>query len=182
QMKQRVSAGSGRVADVQLVIEAMDIVAKDVAPLQPRCQRKRKAVVADAGGSSHPPKKLREEHGTPSGPSVAAKSRFVVHRLLAGAVLNAEVRGEAIPTLPFVTSFVSATPKRKDRDHTDSMAGLNLHTVGASKRFVIYLDSSHHSETNVAEAEVDSLIRYSVPVMMTVTTVTPTVDSVAVAK
>ncbi|GKC99050.1 hypothetical protein Tco_1169325 [Tanacetum coccineum] len=157
QMKQRVSAGSGRVADVQMVIEATDTVAKDVALLQPRCQRKRKTVVADAGGSSHPPKKLREDHGTPSGPSVAGKSRSVVHRLLARAVLNTEVRGEAISTLPFVTTFVSAMPKRKDRDHTDSVSGLNLRTVGASQRS-------------------------SVPVMMTVTIVTPTVDSVAVAK
>ncbi|GJT04298.1 hypothetical protein Tco_0838760 [Tanacetum coccineum] len=145
-----------------------------------KMSKEKENLVADAGGSSHPPKKLRDDHGTPSGPSVAGKSRSVVYRLLARAVLNAEVRGEAIPTLPFVTSFVFATPERKDRDHTDSVTRLNLRTVGSSQRFVISLDSSY--STNVAEAEVDSLIRSSVPVMMTVTTVTPTVDSVAVAK
>nr|GEY23956.1 hypothetical protein [Tanacetum cinerariifolium] len=54
--------------------------------------------------SSHPPKKLREDHGTPSGPSVAGKSRSAVQRILVRAVMNDEVRGEPIPTLPFVTS------------------------------------------------------------------------------
>nr|GEX52751.1 hypothetical protein [Tanacetum cinerariifolium] len=33
---------------------------------------KRKYVAVDAGGASHPPKKLREDHGTPSGNSVGA--------------------------------------------------------------------------------------------------------------
>nr|GEX15033.1 hypothetical protein [Tanacetum cinerariifolium]GEX15279.1 hypothetical protein [Tanacetum cinerariifolium] len=91
--------------------------------------RKRKTVVADAGGSSHPPKKLREDHGTPSGASVAGTSRSAVQRLLAEAAMNAEVS-----------------------------------------------DYSHHSGTNVAEAEVDSLIRSSVPVMIVVTITTSTVD------
>ncbi|GKG29818.1 hypothetical protein Tco_0419716, partial [Tanacetum coccineum] len=36
-----------------------------------------------------------------------------IQRLLAGTVLNAKVMGEVIPTLPFVTSFVSATPERE---------------------------------------------------------------------
>ncbi|GJW75983.1 hypothetical protein Tco_0137665 [Tanacetum coccineum] len=126
----------------------------DVAPLHPRRQRKRKIVVVDAGEASHPPKKLREDHRTPSGASVGDKSRSAVQQLLAGAVLNAEVMGEPIPTLPFVTSFVSAMPGH----------------------------SSHHSGTNVVEAEVDSLIRSSAPVMTTVTIVTPTVDTAAAAK
>ncbi|GKD62625.1 hypothetical protein Tco_1300134 [Tanacetum coccineum] len=52
----------------------------------------------------------------------------------------------------------------------------------ASQRFVISLNFSHHSGTNVAKAEVDSLIRSSALVMTTVTVVTPTVDTVAAAK
>ncbi|GKG62346.1 hypothetical protein Tco_0632250, partial [Tanacetum coccineum] len=36
------------------------------------------------------------DYEIPSGPSVAGKSRSAVQRLLAGAVLNAEVRGEPI--------------------------------------------------------------------------------------
>nr|GEX25415.1 reverse transcriptase domain-containing protein [Tanacetum cinerariifolium] len=69
------SMGVGEGTNVQPVTEATDIVTEDVAPLQPKRQRKRKIVVADAGGSSHPPQKLREDHGTPSRPSVAGKSR-----------------------------------------------------------------------------------------------------------
>nr|GEU88633.1 transposase (putative), gypsy type [Tanacetum cinerariifolium] len=158
---------SGRGADVQLVSEATNTVAEDVAPLQPRRQRKRKFMVVGVGEASHPPKKLRVDHETSSRASVAGKSKFVVHRLLVGDVLNADVRGEAIPTLPFVTSSVSATPEREGGDHTDSVVRLNLRTI---QRFVISSNSSHHSGANVAEAEVDSLVRSSVLIMTAVTT------------
>ncbi|GKG62415.1 hypothetical protein Tco_0634188, partial [Tanacetum coccineum] len=80
--------------------------------------------VPDAGGPSHPSKKLREDHGTPSGASVGGKSRSGVQRFLARAIQNDEVRGEPIPTLPFVTSSVSATLEREDEVHTDSATGL----------------------------------------------------------
>ncbi|GKF78452.1 hypothetical protein Tco_0234020, partial [Tanacetum coccineum] len=143
-------------ANIQPVTEATDAVAKDVAPLQPRRQRKRKIVVMDAGKASHPPKKLREDHGTPSRVSVGSKSRFVVQRLLAGVVLNAEVRVEPIPTLPFVTSSVFATSGRERGDHTDSVSEPNFRTIGASQRS-------------------------SAPVMTTVTIVTSTVDTAAAA-
>ncbi|GKF54290.1 hypothetical protein Tco_0161200, partial [Tanacetum coccineum] len=137
---------------------------------------------ADIQLASHPSKKLREDHETPSGPSVAGKSRSAIQRLLVGAVLNPDVGVAAKPTLPFITSSVSATPEHESRDHTNSVTGLNLRTIRASQRFFISSDSSHHSGTNVAEAEVDSLIRSSVPAMTTVTTVTSTVDLSAVAK
>ncbi|GKA04386.1 hypothetical protein Tco_0677167 [Tanacetum coccineum] len=155
------STGSGRDANIQLVSEATDTVAEDMVPLQPRRQRKRKTMVADAGEASHPPKKLR---------------------LLAGAVLNLEVRFAAMPTLPFITSFVSATPEHECGDRTDSVTRLNLHTIRASERFVISSDSSHHSSTNVAEAEVDSLIRSSISVMTIVTNVTSMIDPVVATK
>ncbi|GJX21450.1 hypothetical protein Tco_0224127 [Tanacetum coccineum] len=136
------------------VIEVVDVATEDVALAQPRRQKKRKTLVADAGGPSHPPKKLREDHRTPSRPSVTCKSRSTVQRLLAGAVLNAEVRGELIPTLPFVTSSVSATPEY----------------------------SSHHSGANATEAEVNYLVRSTLPLMTIVTTVIPLVDSAVVTK
>nr|GEZ00305.1 hypothetical protein [Tanacetum cinerariifolium] len=149
------SAGVEEGTNIQLVTEATDIVTKDVAPLQPR--RQRKIVVADVGGSSHPLKKLKENHGTPSGPSVAGKSRSTVQRLLAGALLNVEVMGEPIPTLPFVTSSISATPERGGEDHTESVTGLNLRTISAPQR-------------------------YSIPVMTYVTTTTSTTDPAVVVK
>ncbi|GJT09209.1 hypothetical protein Tco_0843671 [Tanacetum coccineum] len=107
---------------------------------------------------------------------------FAIKRLLARSVLNAEVGVATIPTLPFMTASVSTTSERESRDHTDSVAELNLRTIGAPRRFVISSDSSHHSGTNVAEAEVDFLVRSSVPIITTVTTINSTVDPASVAK
>ncbi|GJZ97847.1 hypothetical protein Tco_0670300 [Tanacetum coccineum] len=90
--------------------------------------------------------------------------------------------GKAMPSLPFVTSSVSTTPEREDGDHTESLAGADLRTIGAPQRFIISSDSSHHSSVNVAEAEVDSVVRTSMPIMTSVTTTTPTADPVVIAK
>ncbi|GJW97941.1 hypothetical protein Tco_0179749 [Tanacetum coccineum] len=114
QAEQGDSASGGQGVGIQLVSEVAETVVEDVAPLQPRRQRKRKTVVIDAGEPSHPSKKLRDDHATLGGTSVC--------------------------------------------------------------------DSSHHSRTNVAEAEVDSVVRSSVPIMTNVTTVTPTVDPAVAAK
>ncbi|GJR33633.1 hypothetical protein Tco_1209317 [Tanacetum coccineum] len=185
QAEQGDSAGGGGDEQdivIQPVISVVTTAVEDVIPLQPRCLKKRKTIVSDAGVSSHPPKKLREDHETLSGASVGGKSKSVVQQLLAGAVQNAVVRGGPIPTLPFVTSSVSATPEREEEDHTDSLAGANLRTIGALQRFVISLDSSHHSGANIAEAKADSFIRPSVPLMTMTTTVTSTVDPTTTAK
>ncbi|GJU99669.1 hypothetical protein Tco_1328940 [Tanacetum coccineum] len=80
------SASGGHGVGILRVSEAAETVVEDVAPVQPRRQRKRKTVVSDVGGPSHPPKKLREDHGTPSGASVGGKSLSAVQRFLAGAV------------------------------------------------------------------------------------------------
>ncbi|GJZ25068.1 hypothetical protein Tco_0562527 [Tanacetum coccineum] len=157
QAEQGDFAGGGGVEQdivIQPVITVITTAAEDVIPLQPRRPKKRKTTVSDAGGSSHPPKKLREDHETLSGASVGGKSKSVVQQLLARAVQNVVVRGEPIPTLSFVTSSVSATPEH----------------------------SSHHSGANIAEAEADSFIRPSVPLMTMTTTVTSTVDPTTTAK
>ncbi|GKF42352.1 hypothetical protein Tco_0125694 [Tanacetum coccineum] len=140
QAEQGDSASGGRDEQdivVQPVIIVVTTAVEDVIPLQPRRPKKRKTIVSDAGGSSHPPKKLREDHETLSGASVGGKSKSVVQQLLVGAVQNVVVRGEPIPTFPFVTSSVSATPKHEEEDHTDSLAGANLRTIGASQRIII---------------------------------------------
>ncbi|GKD75308.1 hypothetical protein Tco_1333590 [Tanacetum coccineum] len=167
-------------ADIQPVTETANIVAEDVIPLQPRRHKKRKSIVADAGEPSHPPKRLREDRGTLSEAFVGGKYMFVVQRLLAGAVQNAKVRGEPIPTLPFVTSSVSSTPEREGEDHTDSVA--NLQTFGPPPRFVISPDSSHHLGANFAEAEVDFVVKSSARVITTITTVTTTIDAATAVK
>ncbi|GKB69036.1 hypothetical protein Tco_0930448 [Tanacetum coccineum] len=110
---------------------AADTSVEVAVPVQPGHQGKRKSVAVDAGGASHPPKKMRDDHGTPGGTSIGA-----------------------IPTLPFVTAFVSSTSEH----------------------------SSHHSGPAIAEAKIDSLVRSYVPFMTAVTTVTLTVDLVVVAK
>ncbi|GJS67656.1 hypothetical protein Tco_0682221 [Tanacetum coccineum] len=134
-----------------------EIVAEDAATVQPKRQRKRKTIISDAGGPSHPPKKLREDHRTSTGPSVAGKSMFALQRLLAGAVLNSEVGIAALPTLPFITSSVSMTLERESEDQTDSMAGTNLRTITAPPR-------------------------PSIPLMTVATIVTSTVDPATIVK
>ncbi|GJW70734.1 hypothetical protein Tco_0127651 [Tanacetum coccineum] len=143
------SVDGGQGAGSLIVSEAAEVVAEDVIPLRSR-QRKRKTIV-DAGELSHPVKKLRDDHGALGGPSVAGKSRSVVQSLLARAVLNAEVRGEPVLTLPFVTSFVSATPEREDEHLADSITGLNLRTICAPQRFVL---CSYHCDCVTATTDV----------------------------
>ncbi|GKC04566.1 hypothetical protein Tco_0996176 [Tanacetum coccineum] len=140
QTKQGDSAGGGGGVIIQLTVETTDVVIEAVAPVQQKCQRKRKTVAVNAG------------------------------------------EGEVIPTLPFITSSVSATLERETGDHTDSVTRHNLRTVGAPQRFVISSDSSHHSGANVAEAEVDSIAKSSVPVMIAVTTTTPMADPAVFVK
>ncbi|GKF51577.1 hypothetical protein Tco_0148044, partial [Tanacetum coccineum] len=130
---------------------------------RPKRHRKKRPTVADASGSSHPPKKLRGDHGASSRVATGGKSSSVVRELLASSLLNVEAGVEAVATLPFVTSSVSATPERKDDNPTDSVTKANLHTIGPAKRFVISPDSSHHSSTNVSGAEVVFVIRSVVP-------------------
>ncbi|GJS77212.1 hypothetical protein Tco_0727093 [Tanacetum coccineum] len=120
-----------------------------------RNQEKRKSVIVDSDEPSHPAKKLRKDHRIPVGTSIAGKSMPAIQQLLVGAVQNAAVRGEPVPSFPFVTSSVST-----------------------KRRFVISLNSSHHSGTHIAETEADSLIRSSTPAMTTATTVTVTVEPI----
>ncbi|GJW57450.1 hypothetical protein Tco_0104181 [Tanacetum coccineum] len=89
QTEQGGFASSGRGVDIQLVSDAKDTVAEDAAHLQPKRQRKRKTVVVDAGESSHPPKRLREDHETPSGASVIfdGNQRFLLRLLVVREII-----------------------------------------------------------------------------------------------
>ncbi|GKG57543.1 hypothetical protein Tco_0587141, partial [Tanacetum coccineum] len=82
------STDDDQSAGTLIVSEAAEVVGEDVIPLRSR-QKKQKTII-DAGEPSHPAKKLRDDYGGLSGPSVAGKSRSAVQRLLARAVLNAE--------------------------------------------------------------------------------------------
>nr|GEX39763.1 reverse transcriptase domain-containing protein [Tanacetum cinerariifolium] len=176
------SASGGHGVGIQLVDVVAETVVEDVAPAQLKRQKKRKTKVVDAGEPSHPAKKLRDDNGAPSGPTVGGKSQSSIQHLFTGAVQNAEDMGGAMPTLPFVTSFVSTTPEREGGDHTELLAGANLRTIRALQRFVIYSDSSDHSGVNIAEAEVDSVVRTPLPIITCAATTTPTADPAAIAK
>ncbi|GJY75678.1 hypothetical protein Tco_0480794 [Tanacetum coccineum] len=91
------------------------------------------------------------------------KSSSVIRQLLESSILNVEAGVSAVATLPFLTSSVSATLKRKTGGAADSGTKSQLRTVNPSARFVISSDSSHRSSTNASEVEVDSCIRSIVP-------------------
>nr|GFA42406.1 hypothetical protein [Tanacetum cinerariifolium] len=126
--------------------------------------------------------KLRDDYGAPGGPIVGGKYQSLIHRLFFGAVQNAEVRGGIMPTLTFVSFSVSITPEREEGDHIELLAGANLHAIGAPQRFIISSDSSNHSGVNIAEAEVDSVVRTSMTIIRSATTTTPTADPAAISK
>ncbi|GJR78644.1 hypothetical protein Tco_0580477 [Tanacetum coccineum] len=133
---------------------------------------KKRPAAADASGPNHPAKKLREDYGTSGGHAFGGKSPSVIRKLLASNILNAEIDVAAIPTLPFVTSSVSATLEKDGDDFSDAVIGPNLRTIGPSARFVISSDSSHHSSTKAIEAKVESIPRYTDPPIMTEAVVT----------
>ncbi|GJR32150.1 hypothetical protein Tco_1108382 [Tanacetum coccineum] len=123
---------------------------------KPKSKKKKRRVVG-ACGSDHPPKKLREDHGTSgdAGASTGRKS-FAAHLgLLERSTLAVKVGVTAAATVPFVTYFVTPMPEREGGGNTDSVFGPNLHTQRPSERFVISSDSSYHYSTNVADAEDD---------------------------
>nr|GEV95475.1 hypothetical protein [Tanacetum cinerariifolium] len=128
QMEQVDFAGDRKDGDSQPVIEVVDTVVED----------------------------LREDNGTPSGTFVCGKSKSALKRLLVGDVLNVEVEVAAMPTLPFMTTSISCTPKCEGGDHIDFATRLNLRAIGAP-------------------------LRSSVLIMTTVTTITSTVDPASVA-
>ncbi|GKF80149.1 hypothetical protein Tco_0238751, partial [Tanacetum coccineum] len=83
------------------------------------------------------PKKLREDHSTSgdAGASTAGKSLVSLQGLLDCSTLAAKVGVTAAAIVPFVTSSVTLTQEY----------------------------SSHHSSTNVADAEVTSIVRSPIP-------------------
>nr|GEY48912.1 ankyrin repeat-containing domain, PGG domain protein [Tanacetum cinerariifolium] len=77
---------------------------------------------------------------------------------------------------------VLAIGEREGGDYTEFLVGANLCTLEAPQRFVISSDSSDPSGVNIAEAEVDSVVRTFVPIMTNATIATPTADPTAIAK
>ncbi|GKC79172.1 hypothetical protein Tco_1129946, partial [Tanacetum coccineum] len=77
-------------------------------------------------------------------------------------------------------SATGASPLEEGGDHTDSVTGPSLRTVGPSTRFVVLSDSSHHSGSKSMDPEVDSLVRSAVSVMTEATIVATIATTVAI--
>ncbi|GJU33574.1 hypothetical protein Tco_1181928 [Tanacetum coccineum] len=166
-------AGGGQEIETEIVTGIRFVADENVVTEKPKRQRKKRQAVADASGSSRPPKKLRGDHETSSRAAKGGKSPSVLKELLANSMLNVKVGVATVATLPMITSSVSAMTEREIGVPTDTITGLNLHTVGESERFAISLDSSHHSITNAFGPEDDSIIRYAaIPPVMTEVVVT----------
>ncbi|GKF36441.1 hypothetical protein Tco_0113199, partial [Tanacetum coccineum] len=173
------AAGGGLETEAEIVTGVRFVDEENVATEKPKRPQKKRQAVTDASGSSHPPKKLRSEHGTSSGAASAGKSPTILRQLLASSILNVESGVEAVATLPFVTSSVSTTLEHESGVPVDSITRLNLCNIGVSKRFVISLDSSHHSSTNAPGAKGDSIIRSAVvPLVRTKAVITTHVASI----
>ncbi|GJX46361.1 hypothetical protein Tco_0271551 [Tanacetum coccineum] len=113
--------GSGNQVDSAIGIDQNIVVEPEVEHV---------AAATEASGPNHPAKKLREDYGTSGGHAFGGKSPSVIRKLLASNILNAEIDVAAIPTLPFVTSSVSATLEKDGDDFSDAVIGPNLHTIG----------------------------------------------------
>ncbi|GJY49848.1 hypothetical protein Tco_0439804 [Tanacetum coccineum] len=61
------AAGGGQENETEIVTRVRFVADENVVTEKPRYPRKKRQVVTDASGSSHPPKKLRGDHGTSSG-------------------------------------------------------------------------------------------------------------------
>ncbi|GJW31519.1 hypothetical protein Tco_0051551 [Tanacetum coccineum] len=136
------------------------------APVPKRTKKKRVIRGSErTHATSHLPKRLRADYGVTGGSATGGKSPSVLNRLLQDSRLMVEQGVPALPTLPFITS---------------SVTGPSLRTVGPSVRFVVLSDSSHHSGAKSTDPEVDSLVRFVVPVMTEATTVATIATAVAI--
>ncbi|GJT95423.1 hypothetical protein Tco_1090941 [Tanacetum coccineum] len=174
-------ASVGSHGNLEPIVPTTDNVVAETEASGPKRSRKKRVTreSESALAASHPPKKLRADYGTTGGFAVGGKSPSVLNRLLQDSRLMVEQGIPTLPTLPFITSSVTASPLEEGGDHTDSVTGPSLRTVGPSARFVVLSNSSHHSGAISADLEVDSFVRYVTPVMTTTTTVTAFVSNAA---
>ncbi|GJZ62816.1 hypothetical protein Tco_0619237 [Tanacetum coccineum] len=125
--KEHSTGGGGYVVLTEAIVEPVN---KDVAEKPRRLRKKRKAN-GEAGGSTLPSKKLRDDYGA-SGASVSngGKSRAAMQSLLDSSKLAAEIRVTAAATIPLITSSVTPMPERKGGDADMSRRILEKTLVG----------------------------------------------------
>nr|GEW44607.1 hypothetical protein [Tanacetum cinerariifolium] len=169
--------GNNNVGQDKMATILVDTEVQAAAADKPKGKRKKIRATGGASCSNHPPKKLRDDHGTSGNVSASTggKSLDAIQGLFKCSTLNVEVGVAATITMPFITSFVTPTPEREGGGNADSIFGPKLRTQHQSERFVIFSDYSNHSDTNAADAEVISLVRSSIlppPVKTAVVTTT----------
>ncbi|GJR76506.1 ribonuclease H-like domain-containing protein [Tanacetum coccineum] len=174
-------AAIGGYSDTEPIVPVTAGVAVETGSSRAKRPKKKRVVheSGDTPAASHPPKRLRADYGNTSGSVIGGKSPGVLNRLLLASQLIVEQGVAALPTLPFITSSVTASPLEEGGGHTDFATASALRTVGPSERFVVLSDSSHYSSVKSAGVEVDSLIRPAAPVMTATTTVTTSVSVAA---
>ncbi|GJW98319.1 gypsy type transposase, partial [Tanacetum coccineum] len=137
----------------QEIVEPFVPVATSAEATVPKPQRsKKKRVIYDSEGlpvAPHPPKRLRTDYGTAGGSVTGGKSLSALNRLLQDSRLTVEQGVPALPTLPFITSSVTASP-------------LEEAEIVLTPRYF-------------AGPEVDSLVRSTAPIMTEAITVATTV-------
>ncbi|GJT49320.1 gypsy type transposase [Tanacetum coccineum] len=114
---------------------------------------KKKRVIRGRDGTpatSHPPKRLRADYGRTGGSTAGGKSPGVLNKLLQDSRLSVEQGVIALPTLPFITSFVTASPLEDGGDHTDFVTGPSLWSVAASARSVVAVMTEATTMTTIA--------------------------------
>ncbi|GKC85461.1 hypothetical protein Tco_1141178 [Tanacetum coccineum] len=176
---EEVASVSGH-GNVEPIVPTTDNIVAETEASGPRRSKKKRVTRGGEStpAASHPPKRLRADYGT-GGSAAGGKSPSVLNRLLQDSRLMVEQGVPALPTLPFITSSVTASPLEEGGDHTDSVTGPSLLTVGPSARFVVLSDSSHHLGSKSAHPQVDSFVTSVAPVMTTATTVTAFVSNAA---
>ncbi|GJW01870.1 hypothetical protein Tco_1560726 [Tanacetum coccineum] len=174
-------ASVGGHGNFEPIVPTTDNLLVETEASGPKRSRKKRVTRGSesAPAASHQPKRLRADYGTTSSFAIGGKSPSVLNRLLQDSRLMVEQGVSSLPTLPFITSSVTASPLEEGEDHTDSVIGPSLRTVGPSARFVVLSDSFHHSGAKSADPEVDSFVRYVAPVMTKTTTVTAFVYNAA---
>nr|GEX81250.1 hypothetical protein [Tanacetum cinerariifolium] len=129
---------------------------------------------ANSGQKAETGTTTERDHGAFSEAATNSKSPAVLRELLESSMLNVEVGVATVVTLPMVTSSVFATPEHESCPATDSITRLNRRTLSLSERFVISLDSSHHTSTNATEAGIDYLVRSVTPPLVMIEAMTTT--------
>ncbi|GKB95947.1 hypothetical protein Tco_0982084 [Tanacetum coccineum] len=151
-------ASVGGHGNVEPIVPTTDNIVAETEASEPKCSKKKRVTRRSEStpAASHPPNRLMADYGKTGGSAAGGKSPSVLNRLLQDSRLMVEQGVPALPTLPFITSSVTASPLEEGGDHTDFVTGAKS-----------------------ADPEVDSFVRSIALVMIAATTVTAFISNAA---